>query len=159
MSLQAGPRRPARAHTATCASTLATREAVLHDSAVTAPPVWRRQLVVAATTLHRLTVRGPDRPVWRVAGYGQEPPAAGKAADVPLNQPANRWRTPRVFRGLAAGAPPFPGAPVDADGPAGLQAADALVHEPEALRLLTEQGLKRAFCPGRVVWFEVQVPR
>lgn len=49
-----------------------TREAVFHDRVAAAPPVRRQQLVVATTTLHRLTVHGPDRPVWRVAGHGED---------------------------------------------------------------------------------------
>lgn len=49
-----------------------TREAVFHHRAATAPSVRYRQLVVATTTLQRLTVHGPDRPVWRVADRGED---------------------------------------------------------------------------------------
>ncbi|GAA2433385.1 replication-relaxation family protein [Streptomyces macrosporus] len=49
-----------------------TREAVFHDRAAAIPPIRRWQLIVATTTLHRLTVHGPNRPVWRVAGHGQD---------------------------------------------------------------------------------------
>ncbi|MFI9311322.1 replication-relaxation family protein [Streptomyces triculaminicus] len=44
----------------------ATREAAFHDRA---RPNWR--ITVATTTLPLLTAHGPDRPVWRVVGHGE----------------------------------------------------------------------------------------
>jgi hypothetical protein len=45
----------------------ATGEAALHDRA---RPDWR--ITVATTTLAQLTGQGPDRPVWRVVGEGED---------------------------------------------------------------------------------------
>ncbi|MEU5053727.1 replication-relaxation family protein [Streptomyces sp. NPDC021096] len=45
----------------------ATREAAFHDRA---RPNWR--ITVATTTLPLLTAHGPDRPVWRVVGHGED---------------------------------------------------------------------------------------
>ncbi|MGK5449666.1 replication-relaxation family protein [Streptomyces radiopugnans] len=60
-----------------------TREAVFHDRAAILAPVRHRQLVVATTTLHRLAAHGPDRPVWKMAGHGED------------RRPLDRLPTPR----------------------------------------------------------------
>ncbi|MEV4506028.1 replication-relaxation family protein [Streptomyces klenkii] len=48
-----------------------TREAAFHERAAVVQNVRHRQLIVATTTLQRLTEHGPDRPVWRMAGHGE----------------------------------------------------------------------------------------
>ncbi|MER6161439.1 replication-relaxation family protein [Streptomyces sp. NPDC001868] len=87
----------------------ATREAAFHDRA---RPNWR--ITVATTTLQQFTRQGPDRPVWRVVGHGEDrllrtrcprraEPRTGPAATI------HGCRTVRR-RGERSGA--FPGCPI-----------------------------------------------